>query len=146
MDIDQIFLEVTELLSTVPTLKWIDMDFGQLDSEQRPPVAFPCALVSIDLPDINDLGNKVQKAKARINIKMAFDYAGETSIKTAPDYRTRALAYYGTVKDVYKKLHGARLESTAPLKRITQMEYARPDRIKIVEMPFDTVFVDESAR
>lgn len=145
MDIDQIFLEVTDLLSEIPALKWIDMDFGQLDSEQRPAVAFPCALVSIDLPDTNDLGNKVQKPKVLINIKLAFDYTGETNVKTAPNYRARALSYYGIVKSVYVKLQGQRV-GTAPLKRKSQMEYARPDRIKILDMPFETVFLDESAR
>jgi len=145
MDIDQIFLEVADLINGVPGIKWIDMDFGQLDSDQRPAVAFPCALISIDLPDTNDLGNRVQKPKVIINVKLAFDYMGETSVKTAPNYRTRALRYYGIVKSVYIALQGQRI-GTTPLKRKSQMEYARPDRIKILDMPFETNFLDDSAR
>jgi len=66
--------------------------------------------------------------------------------KSPPEYREMALAYYGTVKEVYRKFQGLRLCTCGPMKRINQMEYERPDRIKIVDMPFDLVFVDDSAR
>jgi len=36
-------------LKTVPAIKWIDEDFGQIDAyEGKPPVAFPCALVKLN--------------------------------------------------------------------------------------------------
>ncbi|MDO9554541.1 hypothetical protein [Rhodonellum sp.] len=145
MEIDELFLGITDMIGEVTDIKWIDMDFGQMDSDQRPPVGYPCALISIDFPQISDLGNNVQKPKVLINVKLCFDYQGETSVKAPPNTRIRALSYYPIVKSVYKKLQGQRI-GTSPMKRTSQIESARPDRIKILQMTFETVFVDDSAR
>lgn len=145
MEQDELFLAITDLISEVPSVSWIDMDFGQMDSEGRPPVNFPCALVSIDFPQIAEIGQGVQKPSVMINVKLCFNYTGETSQRAASPVRERALAYYATVKDVYKKLQGQRI-GTGPLRRVSQLESARPDRIKIVDMSFTTAFLDQSAR
>lgn len=144
MNIEDLFIDVCDLINEVPEIKWVDLDFGQMDSETRPAVLFPCALVSIDLPNTNDVGNKVQKPQVIINVKLCFNYNGETSTGTPPVSRARALEYYGLVKSVYKKLQGARI-GTGALKRRAQVESARPDKIKIVDMPFETFFLDNSA-
>lgn len=145
MEIDELFIQVTDLLTEVPELKWIDMDFGQMESDQRPPVTYPCALVAIDLPEIREIGQGVQKPRVLINVKLCFNYEGETSTRTAPAVKSRALAYYGAVKEVYKKLQGKRL-GTGTLKRRSQIETAHPLRIKMVDLVFETEYVDQSAR
>lgn len=145
MEIEDLYTAVADLIAEVPQIKWVDMDFGQVDNfDIRPAVAFPCALIGIDFPQITDLGQKKQKPQVVINIKMGFNYSGETAHATPEQVRERALAYYGIVKAVYKKLQGERI-GTSTLKRRQQLETARPDRIKIIEMPFATEFVDESA-
>lgn len=145
MNIEDFYLGVSDLIAEVPEIKWIDMDFGQLDStDSRPAVAFPCALISIDFPDIADLGNKKQKPQVLINVRLGFNYAGETSHSTPEQAKSRALAYYAIVKAVYAKLQGQRLGGSQ-LRRIRQVEAATPQRVKVVDMPFRTEFIDESA-
>lgn len=146
MELEQIYLAVADRLAEIEDLKWIDMDFGQLDDfNVRPSVAFPCALISIDITNAIELGQKKQKCQIVINVKLGFSYTGETSQRTAAYHRQKALAYYHTVREVYTKLQGQRIESTTPLRRTQQIETARPDRIKITEMPFSTEFLDVSA-
>lgn len=145
MEQDELFLAITDLIGEVPSVAWIDMDFGQMDSEGRPAVGFPCALVSIDYPQITEIGQGVQKPNVLINVKLCFSYTGATNLKASSPVRERALAYYAIVKDVYKKLQGKRV-GTGPLRRISQLESARPDQIKIVDISFATSFLDQSAR
>ncbi|MCH7400113.1 hypothetical protein MM236_19110 [Belliella sp. DSM 107340] len=145
MDIDGIYLKVCDLIAEVPEVKWIDMDFGQLDDfNTRPMVAFPCALIGIDIINAIELGQKKQKCQVLVNVKLAFDYKGESAHLAPENVKDRSLAYYAVVKNVYKKLQGQRV-GTTPLKRQRQIETARPDRIKICELPFSTEFLDVSA-
>lgn len=146
MELQDIYLGVMDLLSQVPELKWIDQDYGQLDDpDVRPAVAFPCALIGTDLVRCQDIGMKKQKCPVQVNIKIGFNYAGESSAVTPLAVRDKALEYYRVLKSVYLKLQGARIGELTPLKRASQVEASRPDRIKIVEMPFNTEFIDVTA-
>ena len=46
----EIFIAVCDRLKTeVPQLRWIDAEEGQLNTGERPAVAFPCCLIDIYL-------------------------------------------------------------------------------------------------
>lgn len=47
----EIFIAVCDRLKTeVPGLRWIDAEEGQLNTGERPAVAFPCCLIDISYP------------------------------------------------------------------------------------------------
>lgn len=70
--------------NTIPVIKWIDEDFGQIDQyEGKPPVTFPCALVAIN--QVNDsLGGDEYDVTNNITIRLAHSRLGDRSGK-APD-------------------------------------------------------------
>lgn len=66
-------------LKTVPAINWIDEDFGQLEiPEGRPPVQFPCALVTID--ELGDnLGGDEYDISSTITVRVAHSRFGDRS-------------------------------------------------------------------
>lgn len=66
-------------LKTVPAIKWIDEDFGQIDNyEGKPPVQFPCALVSID-DQFDSLGGDEYDVSGTVTIRVAHNRLGDRS-------------------------------------------------------------------
>ena len=48
------------LKEKVPAIRWIDFDKGQLDSMDRPAVAFPCALLTISVSNARNITDHVR--------------------------------------------------------------------------------------
>lgn len=90
----------------VPAIKWIDLDCGQLETNERPPVAFPCALVGIAITEANSITDTLQECKARISIRLAFDHIGRTANNTPTIEREKSLQIYDVIAEVYKALQG----------------------------------------
>lgn len=143
MEIEDIYGGIYDLLAAIPEIKWVDQDFGQMEME-RPPVAYPCVLIGIDLPGTENIGQNKQNCQVTINLRICFSYSGETSMKSPAEVRERGLAHYRTVREIYRKVQGQRI-GLRPLARTGQMESVRPDRVKVLDMPFSTMFVDTSA-
>ena len=137
-----LFKAVTARLeTTVPALKWIDEDKGQLNFE-RPPVQFPCALIDIQLPKTEDLNRKLQQCQAIVTVRLAFDFSGNTSSVTPALEREKSLAYYDVVEDVKNALQGWAGVDFNSLSRKSFYQEKRPDAYKVVAMPFATEFHD----
>lgn len=145
MNLEDLFILIQDKLKVLPDIAWVDLNFGQLESETRPAVQFPCALISIDLPRTEDLGQKLQKCQCTIGIRLGFDFKGSASAKAPEPVRNKALDYYRITREVYKALQGYSQTGLSRLKRTSQLEMARPDQIKIVDMTFYCEFHDSSA-
>ncbi len=90
----------------VPEIKWVDLDCGQLETKERPPVVFPCCLISIEISDAESITDTIQNCKAKIGIRLAFDHVGRTALNTTVAERNKSLQIYDTIADVYKALQG----------------------------------------
>jgi len=91
---------IYDLLIGVAALKWVDEDFGQIDVyDTKPPVAFPCALVSLNQAaealavDEYDLTNT-------FTIRVAHNRLGERSAKSPEGALSLTLAKLDDVDDV----------------------------------------------
>lgn len=145
MNLEDLFILIQDKLKVLPDIKWVDQNIGQLDVESRPPVSFPCALISIDLPRCEELGGKLQKCSTQVGIRLGFNYAGTTSSNSPEAVKARALDYYRILREVYKAIQGYSEPGLSRLRRISQVEMAREDQIKIVDMTFYCEFHDSSA-
>lgn len=65
-----LLLGVQQRLETLPGLKYIDKDWGQLRYEQ-PPVKYPCALVDMEQAGFSQLGKGYQLADVAITVTIA---------------------------------------------------------------------------
>ncbi len=104
----------------VPQLKWIDLDCGQYESNERPAVALPCCLLSIEVADTEDITETIQDCKARISARLAFENTGRTAGNAPEIVREKSLQVYDTIADVYKALQGFETENFEALRRTRQ--------------------------
>lgn len=141
---EQLYEKLLELLGTIPELKWIDLDVGQLQ-EEKPPVIYPCALIEIDMPQCDDIQDKIQQVRGTFKITYVFKAYGETNNKTDQPKRSNALTYFKTPKDGYKKLQGFGNDNFYKFSRTSQ----RPENIrkglKVIAQTYETSWNDYSA-
>ena len=137
-----IFKEITAQLDTVPGLNWIDEDKGQMNFE-RPPVLFPCALVSLSLPQTQNYNQDNQQCDLQVSVTLAFDFSGNTNNLTPEADRERSLAYYDMVDLVYKSLQGFSSVNFNKLERRNFRPIPRPDQYKTVNMTFTSEFIED---
>ena len=137
------FLQLTEKLAEITTLKWIDEDMGQLDFyETRPPVVFPCALVDIELPDCTDLNTTEQNVTARITLRLAFEPTGQSNTAAPDATRQRSLTRWETVDAVFNLLQGWNGTTFTELSRRTQVTEKREDKYKVIQQVWETTFIE----
>lgn len=141
-----IYNKIVERLKTIADLKFIDLDKGQLDYyANRPNVAFPAALVNIEIPECEDETNTIQRVRAQVIIRTAFDYTGETSAATPESVRETSLSYFEVIESVYKALQGYSDNEIELISRASVRQEPREDGYKVSQIIFNVWFDDMTA-
>lgn len=83
MDKEFIIAVCDRIQSAVPSVRWVDIEDGQLDVRERPPVAFPCALVDISYTACQTLAGGAQRVRAQVTVRVAFQRLGPSSASRA---------------------------------------------------------------
>lgn len=138
----------TRLLDEVEEIACVDIEQGQLsalDENNRPVLPLPCALIDIAYTNCEDQGGDMQLVKARIVVRLAFPVQQPTDSLSVDRRREAALAYMDTVDEVYKALQGYDSDNFSPLSRISMTPDNRYRGIKVMNLTFETTFVDETA-
>ena len=130
-----IYLPVANQLKTeVTTLRWIDADMGQLDFyDTKPPVAFPCALIDVDMPACEDMAAKEQLCDITISVRLAFNPLGQTNMAAPTSVQNTALELWATVDSAFDSLQGFSSTEFGKLSRASQITEKRPDGLKVIK-------------
>lgn len=139
---------LARLSDQVPELQEIDLNMGQLDVlslDIRPSVLFPCALLDISLPVCEDNDQEEQLVSARVTVRLAFECPLPTDSKASELRRTAALLLFEIVDKVYKAIQGYGTDEFATFSRKSQVPDNRYAGIKIIDMVFETSFIDATA-
>lgn len=138
---------LTRLSQEVPELKWIDADEGQLDFyDVRPPVAFPCCLVDMSIPESNDLSAnnpKIQNCRIRATLTVAFDDCASLNTKTPLPVRETAMKRMDLLQAVHDVLQGwwnDRFQK--PYSRRSCKPEKRNDGLKVYEVVYEATALD----
>lgn len=140
----QLFIDLTDRLETLDLLRWIDEDKGQMNFD-RPPIPFPAALTELQIPKTHDLNTKVQAHEVIVNVRLCFDFMGNTNKETPEDARLKSLGYYDIVEAVKNSLQGWSGESFNSLSFKGMYPEKRPDAYKIMVLAFATGYKDTNA-
>jgi hypothetical protein len=130
------------LKELVPELKWIDLDTGQIDTQnERPGVAFPCALINIALTLCEDICETAQLCRASVTVRIAQNpIVIRTNSQAATQVRETALEAYTVIDKIYEALQGFSTPEFNPLSRKRQQKENRQDGLFIYKIEFETEF------
>ncbi len=132
-----------QLKSKVPELKWVDADQGQLNTSERPPVAFPCCLVEMSYPQCVNHTIWAQRNKVRFQLRVAFNVCAPTNASAPIEVREKTLAQYDTLKRIHKNLQGWSCNNSInPLARASVTPESRSDGLKVYRMIYESAFMD----
>jgi hypothetical protein len=102
----QLYVDLsTHLKASVQKLKWIDMDFGQLEHfEYRPDVAFPCALVDYPAANFSNGAELSQFGEVLIQIRLGFAPFSHSHTVAPLDVKEKALDYFTIEQEIFEAL------------------------------------------
>lgn len=143
----EIYTAVMERLkSRVPALKWIDWDTAQLEAQsERPPVRFPCALISIAVSRAKDVTDTIQDCEVQLTVRLAFDPMERTNSEATKEVREKVMQPYDVISDVYAALQGFETQSFHGLSRMSQAKENSRNGLFIYRLTFKTDFEDVTA-
>jgi hypothetical protein len=102
--------QITTGSPAVPVFNFIDQDLGQLEDASkginRPPVAWPCALIDIDDANYTNMGENVQDAVVNVCLRIGFPPFSSTELNVPAPYRNKALYYYDLEQAVIDTFQG----------------------------------------
>jgi len=130
----------------VPDLKWIDYDMGQLENyDTKPPVEWPCALISFPATPYTALSGLAQIGSPTIMIRLGFAPFSQ-SYQAAPSLvRDKALYYFEIEQKIFNALQGYKTEYTDAFIRVSADDEMRNDLFKVRVLTFTTNYEDYSA-
>jgi hypothetical protein len=142
----QIYKEITARLEEeVRELKWIDMDKNQMTFSGTA-VLFPAALVTISWRTTQDISDTIQNKDLLIQVKLCFDFSGNTNTKTPLIHRDRSLEYYDIVEKVDRALQGWCGSVFNPLSSVQLAGEKRPDAYKVETLAYRSSFRSDTAK
>lgn len=144
MDQELIIAVCDRITSKVPVIRWVDIEDGQLDVKDRPPVVFPCALVDMAYTDCRTLTGGTQRVKAQITVRVAFQRLTPSSVSSAPSgARLCALSRFNDLNALHGALqwwNGGGLFN--PLQRLRCIPERRSGDVRVYSLTYETEFTD----
>ena len=147
INMETLIKDIQNRLTEIPQLKYIDVDWGQLDYYDSPPVKYPCCLLDIVQGDFTDAGNLAQIGLIGVEIRLVDLLHTNTSAKAPEGQKNRAFDVLRLLTEIYKKLHGWHgLKSNyGTLTRRNFSRVNREDGLKEYRMLFLTEITDQKA-
>ena len=100
-----LYLKLIELLTEIPELKYIDLNFGQLQ-EEKPPLIYPAVLINIDASTTDDVQDVFQIMTGNFELTLCVKMLNESNAASPVEVREKALEYFEISEKIYKKLQG----------------------------------------
>ncbi len=141
---ENIYYEIRNaIVANVPEIKWIDLDEGQLEDFEHPPVDYPCLIVGFPQARYENMGECMQNADITISVKLGFKIWEKFNASVPISNQSAAFDHFGTIRKVVKALHGLTGDSRSELMRVSMSKHNRPDP-KIYEISFECAFYDDT--
>lgn len=130
-------------LRTIPSLRYVSEDWGQLDNSDQSTVQFPCALVACEQISFADNSLDTQSAEATLSISIS-DLRLINSPSNLPDADTE-FDIFDLLTKVNQTLHGLKGPTFSPLSRTSLAMVRRTDAIGQFRICYRFTYCDRSA-
>ncbi len=143
-----IFLALQQRIAKeMPGINYIDQDLGQLRTNNRPPVSWPCVLIDFEDFDFDNLGENVQTAKGTVVLRLGFAPHSNSSHTTPAPYIEQAIGFYDIEWDLHKAIQGwATGVDYGSLARTSTTTQKRTDNYRVRELRYSIAFEDYSTK
>jgi len=141
---DILLIDIQErLIAEVAALKYVDEDWGQLDSSNFP-FQWPCALIDCFNADYSNTGSNMQLGLVTIRLRVADIKLSNGS--TSEEQKNSSLSFYVLLKAIFKALQGwAAHDHYSRLIRVNEKRTKRDDGVREHEMYFTCQIKDTTA-
>ena len=136
-----LYLKILEILEMIPELKYIDLNFGQLQ-EPQPPLTYPAALVDFNITS-QDIDSLFQINTADISITLVFKPMGETNNIAPEDRRNAALEYLDVTDKLHKIVQGYKDNRFAAFTRLSVRDQQIRKALKTVVHRYETSWQED---
>lgn len=147
-----LFLQtVQDKLANISALKYIDEDWGQMDSySPNPPTKFPCALIDITSLNFSNIGKdnsadpvNRQIADGSVTFIVANLKLSNTSHRAPQSQKDSAWSIWTIIGDLHKAVHGWKpTESSGALMRTGIKRIRRDDGIQEYQITYSIGFAN----
>lgn len=141
----QVISQIAQRLAQVSQLKWIDLDYGQLDTTgERPAVAFPACLIDLAYPVCDNVSQYQQVVTCNVQLRLAFSPINTPRLLSGAEANHVAITNGVTpiIEAVHEAMQGWETGSLSPLQRLTVTPEKRRDGIKVYRVIYQTTFME----
>ncbi|HAT3998571.1 TPA: hypothetical protein I9Y90_000053 [Elizabethkingia anophelis] len=137
---DKLYEKIIELLETLPEIKYIDLDYGQLQ-EEMPPLSYPAVLVRIS-EDRVDIHHMYQQVTGNITLTVIDKLKSETNNITSEEQRKKGIAYMQLNEKIHKALQGYKDKTYEPFTNKSKSDQLIRKGAKTVVQQWETAWKD----
>ncbi|WP_282635700.1 hypothetical protein [Sphingobacterium thalpophilum] len=140
-----LFLFIRSRVQTLSSIRWIDLDKGQLNNyETRPAIDFPAVLIKVEYPTTSKISGIKQQCNAVVTTTIVFDFMDDTSSITNEETLQQSLEVYDIAEEVHGKIQGAMDVNIirTPLDRTSTRDPNRPDKLKTLVYVYSTKVIE----
>lgn len=94
------------LTAAVPSLAWVDHDWGQDQTDEMPGLAYPAALIDFQETGYDEIGGLSQLGAVTVSVRIFFANYAQSSAFAPDESRRAAMECYHVERQVVKALHG----------------------------------------
>jgi len=134
-----------QIAAVCPDIKMVDRYLGQDQTDMKPALAYPAALVDIDTTDYSDMGELSQYADCTLSIRLFTDNYSSGMQKAPQKAREMQMRDFELEKRIVDAIHGWAPEDgyTEPLVRVSARTDNRNDiGLRVRTLTFRTAFED----
>ncbi len=140
----KLYLQLLELLSEIPEIQYVDLNYGQLQ-EEKPPISYPAVLVNLSSQTLDDVQDIFQILSGTMELTVIYKMAGESNGNAPKEAQEQALAYLELSEKIYRKLQGFEDNGFDVFKRNSIRDVAMRKGLKTAVQIFETSWREDTS-
>ncbi len=140
-----LYLSLVAALDQLGIFAYVDFNYGQLKETTEPSIAYPAALIKINVPSVEEHQKKLIEESASFEILVVSKQIGDTNNLTSEAIRSNSLAYLESVEAVRNALQGKFFNNSGSISYKGATEQDLRKGLKTIALRFEVSYVVQIA-